>query len=366
MMGAVSPDARPGDLVNVYEPYGQPFGVGLYNPRAKVPLRVLRHGTTPASEGEITAAIERAVSFRLDVLFAGTSSNAYRVIHSDGDGLSGLVVDRFGDTLSVQVHSLGMAQRLGKILPLLHERLGTKRAVAEVDPAVARIESIPESMLPSDPVRIARIEENGVKYEVDFSTGHKTGFFCDQRDNRRRFAALAKGRRVLDLCCYTGGFTLSALVAGGAESATGVDLDEKAAEQAKRNGNINHVKPEWVHCDAFAYARQMKNNGRQWDLVALDPPKLVHSRDELRESMQQYEDLNALAMTLVAPGGLFLTCSCSGLLSTYDFERLVSKAAHRLDRRLQIFEHTEAAPDHPVMSNCPEGQYLKAVWARVW
>jgi 23S rRNA (cytosine1962-C5)-methyltransferase len=172
---------------------------------------------------------------------------------------------------------------------------------------------------------------------------------------------------VLDLCCYTGGFSLCAKVLGGAGDVTSVDLDEAAVAQARRNANLNQVRLNLVHADAFAYARQMYQNKESWDLVVLDPPKFIFTRDAHGnwEGRQKYEDLNQLAIGLVRPGGIFVTCSCSGLLSLEDFEQHVIKAAHRLNRRLQFFNRTGAGPDHPVYSNCLEGRYLKALWSRV-
>jgi 23S rRNA (cytosine1962-C5)-methyltransferase len=366
MLGPASNDARPGDFVHVYDKYGQSFGMGLYNPRARVPLRMFHHGTEPQTEDFWTVLLDRAIDLRLKVLDTPAGTDAYRVVHSDGDGLGGLIVDRFGDVLSIQVHSLGIFQRLPKFVAHLHARLGTTRAVVEVDPNIARFEGIPLRDVKSDPVRTIKIREHGVRYEVDFTSGHKTGFFCDQRENRRRLAGLTKDKRVLDLCCYTGGFALSAKVVGGASEVTAVDLDEAAIESAKRNANLNNVRINWIHCDAFSYARQMQKNIEQWDVVVLDPPKLLLSRDEIQEGERKYDDLNALGLMRVAPGGLFLTCSCSGLLNAEAFEELVIKAAHRVERRLQILDRTGAATDHPVMSNCPESRYLKALWARVW
>jgi len=365
MIRQASATACPGSLVAVYDKEGQPFGAGLYNPRARVPLRVCYHGTEPFDETGFVRLLDQAVALRLDLLRLPEETDAFRVVHSDGDRLSGLVVDRYGDVLSAAVHSLGVFQRLPKWLPHLHTRLGTQRAVVEVEPAVARAEGIATRKFVSDAVRSVLIREHGVRYEVDFDEGHKTGFFCDQRGNRRRLADLVRDRRVLDLCCYTGGFALAAKVLGHATEVTGVDLDEKAVARARRNANLNQVRVEWVHCDAFAYARQMQKNERRWDAVVLDPPKLLLHRDETDEGMRKYEDLNGLALSLVAPGGLFVTCSCSGLLSAEDFERLVIRAAHRAGRRIQFLERTGAGPDHPVMSNCPESRYLKVLWARV-
>jgi 23S rRNA (cytosine1962-C5)-methyltransferase len=365
MIRAASPDARPGDLVTVYDTSARLFGAGLWNPGARVPLRVIHHGDQPVDEGVLDRLLERAIDLRLKDLSLSQQADAFRVVHSDGDSLSGLVIDKLGDVLSVQVHSLGMAQRLSRWLPGLHERLGTRRVVVEVDDFVARLEGIQPRALPSDQVRSVRITEHGVRYEVDFEKGHKTGFFCDQRENRRRFADFTKGRRVLDLCCYTGGFALAAKLLGHAEAVTGVDLDEAAIAQAKRNANLNQTRIDWVHCDAYSFARQMRKNGEQFDVVVLDPPKLIFSRDDEVEGMVRYEDLNSLGVVVTRPGGVLVTCSCSGLLGAEDFERMTIRAAHRVGRRLQFLDRTGAAPDHPVMSNCPESRYLKVLWARV-
>lgn len=372
MIKGASPDAKPGDLVTVYDRDGRRFGTGLYNPRARVPLRVIQHGEAPFTEEDFLGLLDRAVALRLKTLRLAEVSDAFRVVHSDGDRLSGLVVDRYADVLSVSVHSLGVWQRLPRWLPHLHTRLGTRHAVVEVDDFVARLEGIPGSRPGQTPaaggktVPTVKIVESGVRFEVDFAAGHKTGFFCDQRENRRRFARwVTPETRVLDLCCYTGGFALAAAVTGRAVDVTGVDLDEQAVRQARRNANLNQARITWVHCDAYSYARQMQRNGHLWDVVVVDPPKLVDRRDDFREGQQQYEDLNGLALRLLKPDGLLVTCSCSGLVSAEDFEQFVIRAGQRVGRQLQFLDRTGAGPDHPVMSNCPESRYLKVLWARV-
>ena len=366
MLREASPDATPGSLVAIYDKNGEHFGTGLYNPKARVPLRVIQHGREPVGEEHFTTLLDRALDLRLRILDLPTNTEAFRVVHSDGDQLSGLVVDRYADVLSIECHSLGIFQRLPAWLPQLHERLGTRRVALAVDPLVARNEGIQVRQFPGDAVRSVRFREHEIRYEVDFLEGHKTGFFCDQRDNRERFGHLCRGRRVLDLCCYTGGFALAAKILGGCEEVTGVDLDEKAVAQARRNANLNQVRIEWTHCDAFAYARQMQQNSRRWDAVVLDPPKLMLSREEAAEGYRKYEDLNRLALSLVEPGGLFVTCSCSGLLSAEAFEGLLVRGAHRESRRLQILDRTGPGLDHPVMSTAPEGRYLKVIWTRVY
>jgi len=373
MLGEVSSDARPGDWVSVYDKAGQRIGSGLFNPRAKIPLRVVCHSTEAVGEEYFEMAIRRAVALRRDLGKLDATTDAYRLINSDGDGLSGLTIDRYGDTLFCDVYSLGIFQRLPSWLPLLHELADTKHTHIHVDHDLGSLEgmkpSLVKEIVASAPPKV-RIRENGVRYEVDFVAGHKTGFFCDQRDNRLRFAQYVEGKRVLDLCSYTGGFAISAALTGKAEEVTGVDLDEKAVAQGRRNANLNQVSPnklKWVHADAFAYTRQMQKNGEQWDVVLLDPPKFVLTREPegSAEGRRKYEDLNQLSIGLVKPGGLFITCSCSGLVSLEDFEGHVIKAAHRLNRRLQIFDRTGPGVDHPVYSNCLESRYLKLLWCRV-
>jgi 23S rRNA (cytosine1962-C5)-methyltransferase len=367
MVGATSSDAGAGDLVRVYDKEGKPFGAGWFNPKARVPLRVLHHGEEAFIEADLDERVRTAVRLRTQVLKLDESGDAYRVIHSDADGLSGLIVDRYADTLSVEVTSLGAWRRLRRWLPLLHEELGTTRQVVHTDPDVALIESmrradVPEADEPGP--SSVKIREHGLRYLVNFDDGHKTGFFCDQRDNRLRLGRLARGR-VLDLCCYTGGFALAARVLAGCEDVTGVDLDEKAVAQARHNANLNQTRLQWTHADAFGWSRQMIRNGELWETVVLDPPKLIHHRDRQEEGIFKYRDLNGLALQLVRRGGLFVSCSCSGMLSTEDFEQLVIGAAHRQGRKLQILDRTGPGMDHPVMSNCPESRYLKAVWAVV-
>jgi 23S rRNA (cytosine1962-C5)-methyltransferase len=403
LLGQVSPEARPGDLVHVYDKNGELAGGGLYNPRAKIPLRVVCHGAEPIDESYFEAALLRAVDLRRRILQLDAVTDAYRLVNSDGDGLSGLTIDRYGDTLLCEVYSLGIAQRLPRWLPLLHELAGTKFARVQVDHDVASVEGIktgrwgelavsgvglarradrdddpanptassrqpyPSEGISEAPAKV-KIREHGIRYEVDFTEGHKTGFFCDQRENRRALAKfITAGARVLDLCCYTGGFSLNAKIAGNAGEVTSVDLDEAAIAQARRNANLNQVRLQFVHADAFAYARQMQQNGEKWDVVVLDPPKFIFTRDDHGnwEGRQKYEDLNLLAISLVKPGGVFVTCSCSGLLSLEDLEAHVIKAAHRQNRRLQFLERTGPGADHPVYSNCLESRYLKVLWARV-
>lgn len=364
MIGEVSRDAGPGALVQVLGKEGRPFGWGFWNPKARMPLRIVSHSEEALDESFFEKAIRQAAELRREMLRLDEGTDSFRAIHGDADFLPGMVADKFGDVLSVEITNLAAWQRLQGWLPLLHECFDTRRVVVVVDPELARIEGIPRSGgVVSDAVRSVKIREHGVRYEVDFASGHKTGFFCDQRENRKRFRSLAAGRSVLDLCCYTGGFSISAAL-GGAGEVTGVDLDETAVAMAKRNANLNNARVKFTHADAFTWARTMLENGRTWDLVIADPPKFIHGRED-EAGYAKYHDLNKLALQLVAPGGLFVTCSCSGHFEVAPFEQLVVSVAHRQDKRLQIFDRTGAGPDHPNLSNYPESRYLKLLWARV-
>lgn len=365
MLGAYSGDAEPGDLVHVYDKNGDLFGAGFWNEQSRTPLRVVYHGKDGFTEKDLEKALVKAVELRRGMFRLDEVTDAYRVVHGDSDGLGGLIVDKYADVLSIEVSTLGVWKRLPKWLPMLHKLCGTTRHVLHADESIARMEGMRPEDAPEEsaPVRLVKIREHGVTFEVDFAQGHKTGFFCDQRDNRLLFSKFVKDARVLDLCCYSGGFSIYAKMLGGAAEVTGVDLDEKAVAMAKRNANINQQRIEFVHADAFVYARQMVRNGRMFDVVMLDPPKFIIGRDGYDEGIGKYHDLNMLGLQCLKPGGLFVTCSCSGLLSPSEFERVIIKAAQRQGRKLQILQTSGPGWDHPFLSTYPEGRYLKVLWA---
>jgi 23S rRNA (cytosine1962-C5)-methyltransferase len=300
------------------------------------------------------------------VLPAG-DTNVCRLVHAEGDGLSGLIAERYDDWIAIEVFSLGVFRRLDEFKRLLSELTGIDRFVVRADERIERLEGFQVKPVQSDRVgETVTVRENGLRFRVDLRAGHKTGFFCDQRENRRRFASFCKEARVLDVCCYTGGFGIYARRLGGAAEVTGVDLDETAIELARKNANLNGARVQHVHADAFSYLRQMQANNSTYDVVVVDPPKLIASRDEHADGSRKYVDLNTLAISVLKPGGLLLTCSCSGMVAREAFQDMVKAAANRLRRTLQIVDQTGAAADHPVMANCPESAYLKAIWARVW
>lgn len=378
-LGDIAPGIRDGDLVEVTFGSGTILGYGIYNSRAEIGVRMLSLGPDPIDESFWDRLLGRAVQLRTDFLRLNEQTDTYRLIHSESDGLSGLVIDRYGDTLSAEVYSLGMLQRVDALLAKLGPLCGTTHWRIRTAPQVHGQEGFvgPEPRMSAQAPERVTVQEFGTRFRVEFSGGHKTGFFCDQRDNRRRLADFCRDRTVLDVCCYTGGFAVQAKKLGQAREVTAIDLDEVPLEIARENANLNQVRVHFAHADAYAYMRDMIRNGRQYGVVILDPPKLIRNRLELEAGTRAHFDLNRLAMQLVEPGGLLLTCSCSGLLDEPTFLRLLHSAAQkavpqgaeidlsRPGRTLQILAKTGASADHPVTTTCPETEYLRAMWLRV-
>ncbi|WP_435006199.1 class I SAM-dependent rRNA methyltransferase [Tundrisphaera lichenicola] len=363
-VGPVRP--RDGDMVRVVDRDGLPIGFGLWNARSQINLRILTGGVEAPGPAFWEHRLDQAISLRRDLLKLEETTNAYRVVHAEADGLSGLILDRYDDVLSAEVFSLGIYQRIGPILERAAERLGTKHYRIQVDERIALAEDFPGRpyATPKIPPRVT-IRENDVRFRVQFQGSHKTGFFCDQRENRLALTRFTPGRTVLDACCYTGGFGLYAMIRGSASEVTCIDLDEKAIALAKDNANANQVRPNFVHADAFGYMRQMAANGKTFGVVVLDPPKLIPGRLDISSGKRKYFDLNVLALNCVEPGGILLTCSCSGLLPIEEFVILLRAAARKAGRSVQLLAFTGAAADHPVGLEALEGAYLKAVWLRV-
>lgn len=363
MIDAVDPKARPGDLVAVYDKAGNPYGAALYNPKSLISLRLItRELSGFEAEAFFTERIARAVELRRSVLGLDRTSDAYRLVHDHGDGLPGLVVDRYGDHLVLEFYSLGMFRQAERLERLFEKHYPGAKFIHRASSHSEKMEGF--SLKEAPPLRV-RIEENGVLFEADLTGGYKTGFFCDQRENRLALAELARGRKVLDLFSYTGGFGLYAKKLGQAAEVTCVELDPEASAQARRNANINQLRLDTVCVDAFPYLRQAAANQRLWDLVILDPYKLIATREGFSLGRKKYLDLNRLVLGAVEPGGFLLTCSCSGLLSWEEFQQIVRAAAGSARRRLQILRKSGAGPDHPVAADYPEGEYLKALWCRV-
>jgi 23S rRNA (cytosine1962-C5)-methyltransferase len=360
------PTARipPGSVVEVRDRAGQWVGRAFYNGHSRITLRMLTaNPDEPVDAAFFARKIAAAVAFRRDVLKLDADSDAYRLIHSEADGLSGLVVDRFADTVVIEFFSAGMFKQRDVIRAALAEHFLGAKFYWFAEEHVGKQESF--DCRPPEPPPPGVITEHGLKFRVAPGSKHKTGFFVDQRDNRKTLASFCQGKRVLDLCCNTGGFSVYAKALGGAAEVTGVDLDETAVEMAKQNAKLNGVAVRFVQADLFSWIRDVLPNGERFDVVVLDPAKLTRDRETVDLALKKYCDMNRLALHAVAPGGVFLTCSCTGLVSESDFLESVRRAAWQAGRQLQVFKVSGAGADHPFLLSVPEGRYLKAVFARV-
>jgi len=348
-----------GDLVEV-RAEGETVGFGYWNPRAGAQVKIVRWGSEQPNVAWWKQQLAESIALRERTLGLPAKTDAYRIINAEGDGFPGLVVDRYGPIISIQAFTLAMYQRAEAIAKLLVEQLDVRDWIVRPGPSTEEQEGFIADGFASPGVpKKLKLEEHGVRFEVLPFEGHKTGFFCDQRDNRVRLRDFCAGKSVLDVCCYSGGFAMNAAKAG-ASDVTGVDLDEEAIAMAKRNANLNQVSAKFVHADAFSYMRDMQRNGRQFDVVILDPPKLIRNRDEMHEGQNKYFDFNKLAISLVKPGGMLLTCSCSGLFSLEEFTKTVRAATS--DERPRMLLKSGPGLDHPVALNCLETDYLKCLW----
>ena len=354
----------PGSVVEVRDRAGQWVGRAFYNGHSRITLRMLTvNADEPVDAAFFSKKIAAAVAFRRDVLKLDADTDAYRLVHSEADGLSGLVVDRFADTVVIEFFSAGMFKQRDVIRAALGEHFPGAKFYWFAEEHVGKQESF--DCRPPEPPPPGVITEHGLKFRVAPGSKHKTGFFVDQRENRRTLASFCGGKRVLDLCCNTGGFSVYAKAMGGAADVTGVDLDETAIELAKQNAKLNGVAARFVQADLFSWIRDVLPNGEKFDVVVLDPAKLTRDRETVDLALKKYCDMNRLALHTVAPGGVFLTCSCTGLVSESDFLESVRRAAWQAGRQLQVFKVSGAGPDHPFLLSVPEGRYLKAVFARV-
>jgi 23S rRNA (cytosine1962-C5)-methyltransferase len=355
----------PGTLVEVADRDGKFAGRGIYNRRSQIAVRLLTEDPGQAlDDAFFDAALDRAVAFRQQDLGLDAFTSAYRVVNAEGDGLPGLIADRYGSFVVAELFSAGWFRRLGWLLPALSRRFGGATALVRADAAIERIEGFHVRDFTAERLGGAGlrevITEGGLLFEVDLRHGHKTGFFCDQREHRLRVRGLAAGKRVLDLCTYSGGFALNA-ARGGAAAVTAVDLDERAVEIAVKNAARNRLEVAFHHADAFDFLRRRTAAGDRHDLVILDPPKFAAGKGDIPRALDRYRDLNALACRAVSPGGTLLTCSCSGPVSEARFRDAVLAGARRAGAALELVASGGAAADHPVRPEFPEGRYLKVL-----
>lgn len=343
---------------------------GLYNPKSRIRVRLFVFDTAvPIDDALFEARLVAAVALR-ESLGLMEPRGACRLVNSEGDDLSGLIVDRYGEYLAVQVTALAIlprleffCDRLEKLVPVKGILLrGAERGLAKLE-GLHVADRVVRGSAPDGPLFLS---EHGLTFGVDLTEGQKTGSYLDQRDNRQAAARYARGRRVLDMFCYSGGFALACGITGGARSVLAVDSSAKATALAKANAELNGAATIEVEAsDAFEKLDSLAAAGERFGMVVLDPPKFARSRATVEDAMRAYHRINRRACDLLEPGGILVTCTCSGSVTRDEFLEMLSGVAQRTGRSIQLLEVRGAAADHPVSASCLEGEYLTCVIARV-
>lgn len=349
-----------GSIVEVCDRSDRFIGHGLYNKRSDIRIRLLHRGRKTDLRNPRDFLLRRLANadrLRRKVLKLEATTDAYRIAHAEGDDLPGLIVDRLGGVLVCEHHALGFWRLRDDVEWALGELYPDFPVVHRVPATAAKSEGFEPEEAPRD-VGIVRLTENELVMPVRPGVGHKTGYFCDQRDNRMKVANLARGADVLDMCTNTGGFALQCKRLG-ARSVRAVDLDEVVLERAKEAAAINRLEVEFVHADGFDVLRATKTARERPSLVVLDPHKLIRGRADDEEGLRRYHDWNTLALESVRPGGILATFSCSGALDLPAFLGILFQSARRAGRDVRLLDTLGAGPDHPQRPDFSRSRYLK-------
>jgi 23S rRNA (cytosine1962-C5)-methyltransferase len=361
-------DVLPGSLVRVTDHRGKPLGSALYSTSSQIAVRMISHDPVPDLPALLRQRIAAAISYRKSLV---TDTEAYRVIFSEADFLPGLIVDRYGDILSLQILTQAMDANLSRetVISEVSQQLHPVSIIERVDPRVRELESLPPraSGLLQGSKNATTFAMNGVQFHYDALEGQKTGAFLDQRENYAAAAHYAHGD-ALDVFCYQGGFALH--LAPQCSQVTGVDSSRPALEVADQNATLNQTllkgrEIEWIEANAFDLLKDYSASDRRFDTVVLDPPAFARSKRDLDAALRGYKELNLRALKMLRPGGILVTCSCSYHVSQQDFLEMLASAALDAHRTLRLVEVRAQAKDHPILLNVPETSYLKCVIAYV-
>lgn len=366
-VGGLQGRARAGDTVEVVAANGRLLAKAAWSPQSRIRARVWTFDPEETVDDAFFKRRVQAALGRRQLIPSLRACSGLRLLHGESDGLPGVVADRYGDSVVVQLTSTGADKWRRAIVGALRLATGCARVYERSDSELRRLEGLPEVtgwVFGEAPNAMPTVVENGVCMRVDVVAGHKTGFYLDQRDNRRLAADMAGERATLNCFCYTGGFSLQAL-AGGASHVLSIDSSAAAlagaAENLALNPQLDARRSEWREADVFAELRELKGSGRRFDLIILDPPKFAPSAIHLERAARAYHDINVLAFRLLAPAGLLMTYSCSAAMRSEQFQQIVAAAALDAGRDAHIVRRLSASADHPVALNFSEGEYLKGL-----
>ncbi|MCX7840870.1 MAG: class I SAM-dependent methyltransferase [Anaerolineae bacterium] len=367
-------NATDGDTVDICDASGRFLARGYYNARSQIAARVWTFDDVPIDRAFFRARLERAITAR-NALIDRATTNAYRLVNAESDGLAGVIVDRYADFVVVQFLTLGAEKRKAEIVELLAELLAPRGIYERSDVDVREKEGLAPSvgvLHGAEPPDRIEIRENNLRFWVDVKRGHKTGFYLDQRENRARVAEFLRAAvggqssAVLNVFSYTGGFAVSVCAANPNARVINLDTSREALNLARENMRLNDcdARGEFIEGDAFQVLRRYRDQGKVFDAIILDPPKFVFTQAQMQSGLRGYKDINLLAFKLLKPGGILVTFSCSGQVSAALFQQVVFQAATDAQRDAHILAKLSQAPDHPILLAFPESEYLKGLVCR--
>lgn len=356
---AATGDPKAGDVVDVFLPTGRLYARGFYNPVSKIRVRILTFHDEPIDEAFWRTRIAQAVRLRRRVV---TGTNGFRLVYGEADLLPGLIVDQYDDVLVMQTLSAGMDRRKEQLAKWLCEESGARRVYLRNDAKSRMLEGLPQEtgfLLGAGATTVEIVEEKA-RFLVDIAKGQKTGWFCDQRENRLAAAQFAPDAEVLDVFCHTGAFGVHMAMAG-ARLLEGLDVSEEALAMARRHASINKVESRCTYrcADALDEMRRLEKVGRRYDVVMLDPPAFARSKQAVPRALAGYKDVNLYGIRLTKAEGIMITSSCSHHVSEQDLWRVLCRAAHDAGRSIRLLEQRGQAKDHPILAAMPETRYLK-------
>jgi 23S rRNA (cytosine1962-C5)-methyltransferase len=346
-----------GDIVELLRFDGKFLGLGFFHPHSLIAFRFLTTEQEDISTNFFERRIQQALVLRQKIY---PGAETFRLVHGEGDFLPGLVIDKYNEFISMQILSAGMEKQVTQICDVLESMFHPKAIVARNDIAIRALEELPieKNVLRGNP-SITIIDDDGVKFEVDILNGQKTGFFLDQRENRKAIHRYAIGNSVLDCFCNEGGFALHA-AAAQALSVHGIDISESAVSKAQVNARLNNVNVDFTIGDVLDSLKKLEEDRKRFDMIILDPPSFTKSKKNIPAALRGYKEINAAAMKLLSPGGYLASASCSHHITEDGFLSAIEQAAVKAKRDIQLLELSGAAPDHPIIPAMPETKYLKS------
>ena len=349
-------EPQAGDIVELRNHADTLLGIGFYNPHSLIAVRLLTRQEEEINFEFFRKRVESALALRKRVY---PNAETFRLVHGESDFLPGLIIDKYNEYVSIQAFSFGMDRRLTLICDVLESILHPKGIIERNETLIRSLENLEQKKgVLRGSVEEVLISEYGIKYSIDLLEGQKTGFFLDQRENRKAFRRYVKGMTVLDCFCNDGGFSLNAAYAEASE-VTGVDISESAVQRSGNNARLNNLNARFTEADAFEFLKNACTKNQKFDVINLDPPSFAKSKKTVRKAIRGYEEIHSYAMQLLKPDGILATASCSHHITEETFLDIVNDCARSKGRNVNLLEWRGAAPDHPVLPAMPETRYLK-------